>query len=66
MIDVEVGFEVKSNSGTKEERMFIQVDYSTYSLASGSESKRKLDSWAKTFFPAAVSARVIYMLKAKK
>lgn len=60
MQEVEVLFMVTRNGGgTREERIKTRVDSSTLSAASGSESKKKLDGWAKQFFPADKEARVI-------
>jgi hypothetical protein len=62
MQDVEVLFKVTRNGGgTREERIKTRVDSSTLSAASGEVGRRKLDAWAKRFFPADKEARVIYI-----
>lgn len=59
MQDVEVSFMVTRNGGgTREERIKMKVDISIYGLASGDVSRRKLDVWAKQFFPGDKDARV--------
>ena len=59
MQDVEVSFMVTRNGGgTREERIKTKVDISTYSLASSDVGRRKLDAWAKQFFPGDKEARV--------
>ncbi|AIZ65534.1 hypothetical protein PK28_18055 (plasmid) [Hymenobacter sp. DG25B] len=60
MQEVEVFFMVTRNGGgTREERIKTRVDSSTLSAASGESGRRKLDGWAKQFFPADKEARVI-------
>ncbi|MFD2719940.1 hypothetical protein ACFST9_14525 [Hymenobacter monticola] len=62
MQEVEVLFMVTRNGGgTREERIKTRVDSSTLSAASGDVGRRKLDGWAKQFFPADKEARVLYM-----
>jgi hypothetical protein len=60
MIKVEVTFQVKSGTVSTEKKE-LEVDMSTFALASGNSSRRKLDGWAKNFFPAAECVKVIDM-----
>jgi len=66
LVKVEVGFSVKSGGSVKEQRLIMEVDFSTLKLAQGSSSKEKLNDWAKSFFPAAEWAKVIYMKEIRK
>lgn len=62
MIDVKVIFQVRKNGGeSTSETMYLKVDSSTLSMASGQSSKGNLDGWAKQFFPNSVSAHVVRM-----
>lgn len=60
MIKVEVTFQVKSGT-VRDEILILDIDMSTYSMGSGDSSRRKLDGWAKNFFPAAEWVKVVYM-----
>ncbi|MGZ5191794.1 MAG: hypothetical protein ACXWCZ_12345 [Flavisolibacter sp.] len=59
MIEVEVSFMVNNGGVTKTEYIKTQVDDKTYSAATSSSSRPKLDAWAKQFFPTAKQARVV-------
>jgi hypothetical protein len=62
MQEVEVLFMVTRNGGgTREERIKTRVDSATLGAASGELVRRKLDGWAKQFFPADKEARGLYM-----
>lgn len=63
MFEVEVTFMVTYTDHTKTETLKTSVDQQTHALATGSSSREKLDGWAKNYFPAAKSARVVSMRK---
>ena len=60
MINVKVCADVK-NGCVFSETFEAMIDESSYLSASSESGRRKLDSWAKNFFPSAEYVRIIYM-----
>ncbi|OFY38421.1 MAG: hypothetical protein A2309_14230 [Bacteroidetes bacterium RIFOXYB2_FULL_35_7] len=63
MFDVIVTCNVHKNGGYRTEKFETKVDNDVILKAQGSNSKKELDPWAKTFFPASDKVEVMSVRK---
>ncbi len=63
MHKVKVTCSVKINGNVWNKSFETTVDNATIAKASGSKSKKELNPWAKTFFPAADSVELLSIQK---